>query len=392
MKRSDFFIKLISVVLFLGIIGYIGFALFGALTDPTRTALAVSFSVDDVASADGYVVRDETIVPGGGGMSVPAVSDGKRVAVGALVATVYPGEESLAGASELREVTSLIARLESAGNTAAKDAEKARSDSVLMLSAALGARSLENLDELTYTAESLIIGAVSHESIPAQLSALRERKRIIESGFNPGTPVYAQKSGIFSSVSDGFEGVNFNSVKDISIRDLAERFGRPDSTAAVGKLVYGTKWYFAAVLDAPDAYRLSVGENVDVAITRPSNLRFSMRVENIGREESGRCAVVFSCDSGLASVAPLRAVSAEITLTDATGIYVPTEAIRLEEDNRDFVYIKSGGRAERVEVTLLREYGDGYIVEPIGSNSAALRDGIEIIVRAGDLFDGKIMN
>jgi hypothetical protein len=392
MKRSDLFIKLTSVVLFLGIVGYFGFYIYGALSDPTRMALAVSFSVDEIAFADGYIVRDEALVPGGGSMSVPAVSDGKRVPLGALVATVYPGETSLAGASELREISSRITRLEAAENTAPKDAERARADSVLMLSAALKTRSLENLEELSFAAESLVLGAVSKDNIPSELTELRERKRRIESGFTPGTPAYAQQSGIFSASSDGFESVSFESIKGVGLRELTELFRAPGATNAVGKLVFGTKWYFAAILDSPDAFRLAVGQTVTVAITRPSNLRFTMSVETVGRDESGQCAVVFSCDSGLADVAPLRVVSTEITLTESTGIYVPVEAIRLEEDNREFVYIRSGGRAERVAVTLLREYGDGYVVEPTGTNAAALREGIEIIVRANDLYDGKLMN
>jgi hypothetical protein len=395
MRRSDFFMKIISGALFLALASYIGFSLYSAAKNPFLTTAALRYTVEEAGSAEGYIVREETVVAGDGSLSVPAVRDGERTASGALLANVYAGASSLSGASEIRETKLRIAQLEAAATANPRDAEEARQTSVLLLAAAVQTAAFEHMDELSLAVESLVIAAHSGAAAAAELVSLRESLARLESVYAAGSAVYAPKSGLFTSAVDGFEGVTPGALASVLPSSLAPLFSAPESGGGVGKLIFGTKWYFAAVLDASDALRLHDGDRVRVQLTRPVSASYTMTAERVGRNEDGKSVVVFSCDRGLAETASLRRVSAEVVFDEVSGVRVPKAAIHLEDDEGDnlpYVYLATGGRAERVAVTILREYGDGYIVSGAGGDASPLREGAEIIVKANGLKDGKVLD
>ena len=58
-----------------------------------------------------------------------------------------------------------------------------------------------------------------------------------------------------------------------------------------------------------------------------------------------------------------------------------------DEDGQSFVYVLEGLQAKRVDVTLLEEYS-GFWYAQKGED---LRQGMEIITQAKDLYDGKVV-
>jgi hypothetical protein len=116
-----------------------------------------------------------------------------------------------------------------------------------------------------------------------------------------------------------------------------------------------------------------------------------MLVESIGKSEDGNCVVLFSSESGIHEVAPLRYLRAEIVTGAVSGIRIPKEAIHLDDNATTFVFIQTGVRAERVNVEILCELGDVYLVRDGLETGSSLRSGSIIIVKANGLTDGKIV-
>jgi multidrug efflux pump subunit AcrA (membrane-fusion protein) len=82
---------------------------------------------------------------------------------------------------------------------------------------------------------------------------------------------------------------------------------------------------------------------------------------------------------------------ADIVSNVITGIRVPKEALHLDDDLNTFIYLQTSGFAERVDVEVLRETGDSVLVRDGVASGTPLRVDSIIIVRANDLYHGKVV-
>jgi len=116
-----------------------------------------------------------------------------------------------------------------------------------------------------------------------------------------------------------------------------------------------------------------------------------MLVERISRSEDGECVVLFSSDRGIHDVAPLRSIRADVVSGVVSGIRIPMDAIHLDDDNNTFIYLQTSGYAEKVEVDILKEIGDSYLVRAGAETGSPLRVDSIIIVKANNLYHGKVV-
>ncbi|MDR2665090.1 MAG: hypothetical protein LBC21_02285 [Oscillospiraceae bacterium] len=391
MRRGDYFIKLVTAVLFLAVASYIGLYIYNAAKNPFQTVPAEAGEYSSSVKAHGYIVRSEQALPGGGGAATPAVGEGERVAAGALVANVYSGLRALAQADEVRALRLQIEQLESQGRTEAAAAGAAAARAAAERSLGLQRGAFDEIESLRLLAESAIF-----TQMPAAadaLPALRARLDALEAEQTGRTGVYAPASGVFSSFVDGFERVgpeSIGSMRTPSALADAFQYAQADS-GSVGKLITGIKWYYVAVVDSGAAPELAVGKEARVGFTGARRVSFTMRLEEVREPEDGKCVAVFSCASGMDSVASMRHSEAEVALDSVSGLLVPRQAIRLGDDGRTYVYVLSGGRARAEHAEILGEFDEMYIVRDDAAIGSSLRVGAEIIVKANDLYDGKVL-
>jgi len=385
MKRSDFFIRLTTAVLFLAVASYIGVSIYNAVINTYVTTVALSYAVEESFPAQGFLIRSELVLTDSGDSILPIVNEGEKVASGQAVAVEHLSREALETASEIRALRMKIAKLEAPGG----GAEATRQSSVMALSAAVHSGDLSRLDELSLNIEAYIF--MESTTPEAELSFLQARLEVLERRSAGMRTVYAPVSGVFSQVVDGFEHIAPGALTGIIPSALSELFLSPSRTGGVGKLVTEFKWYYAAIMDVSDARRLSVGRQITVQFSGAYSEGVQMLVENISRREDDQCVVLFSSDRSVHDIASLRDLRAEVVFDVTSGIRVPKEAIHLDDDGTLFVYLQTGARAERVDVEILQEYGDSYIVRDGVYSGTPLRAGATIIVKANNLFHGKIV-
>lgn len=385
MKRSDLFIKIITAVLFLAVISYIGVYIYKAMINTYVTTPAINYSVEESRGAQGYIVRSETVLTDTSTAVLPIVDDGEKVASGRAVAVEYTSREALEAAGELRSLRLKIAQIEESGGSA----ESICFDSVLALSTAVHSGDLSNIDEQALNIETYIFsdGAASQSDLPA----LQARLEALENRSSGVRTIYAPVSGVFSQVVDGYEHVGPGALADISPSGLAELFAVPSKTIGAGKLVTEFKWYYAAVMDSADAARLSAGKTITVQFSGVYRAQVEMLVESVGRKDDDGCVVLFSSALRVQEIASLRFMNADIIFDVISGIRVPKEAIHLDDDGTTFIFLQTGVRAERVNVDILIESGDSYLVRDGAETGTPLRAGATIIVKANNLFDGKVV-
>lgn len=400
MQRSDFVIKLISVVLFIAIALYFGLYLYNSARSPFQTAVALTATVEEAGRADGYIVRDESVIPGNSESSVIAVSSGERVRVGQTVATVYRGGTALQTAGEIRELQQMIEQME---RISSGDAVSGNIDAVAELSAALRAGKYDDISTLAASTKNSIF---SQDAAGAEtIGELKARLALLESKSVDASAITVQQAGVFSTVIDGHESVSPADLKSITPAGFASTFSGGTAEPGVGKLISGTQWYYAALMSADDAARLVQGSTATVKFQRTYKASLEMKVERISAAENGQSVVVFSTDRQLEETSVLRELSAEVVFSSVDGLAIPKQAIHLDEAGKTYVFLLTGYQAELVYVDILAETAENYIVNSGGIMGwvvengeevyklvpTSLREGGEIIVKANDLYDGKVV-
>ena len=387
MKRSDFYIKVITAVLFIAVVGYIGVYAFNAAMDTLETATAVNFSVDLTFPARGYIVRSETVISDLGPLVLPIVGEGEKVASGQTVAVEYMSVGALDAAREIRELRSMIARLEASYDGAGVEAVGL--ESVLNLSKAVWGGDLSRLDELSLIIETTIFTESS--ALLSGLPDMKARLESLEARDSVARTIDTPVSGTFSHFLDGFEHVGPDALDGLTPDGLSELFYAPSRVSGFGKMITEFKWFYAAVMDAADVLRFSEGGQITLRFSDDYNASMDMVIERVGRPEGGECVVVFSSYRSIHELAPYRALSADVIYDVVSGIRIPKEAIHLDDDGTAFVFLKIGVHAERVNVDILVESGDGYLVRDSSGSGTSLHSGSVIIVKGNNLYDGKIV-
>ena len=388
MKRSDFYIRLTTAVLFIAVVFYIGIYLYNSALTTYETTSAIRYTVEQTFPARGFIVRTETVLADSGFVVLPIVGEGEKVASGQAIAVEYTTTSALEMASEIRALRLMIAQLEASSSPAS--AEAARLKTVLDLSKAIQHGDFNKLDELSLTVESTIFSGNS--TLVEDLPNMKARLETLEArAAGASTTIHARQSGTFSQVVDGFEYIKPSALEEISPSELMSLFDAPSRITGIGKLVTEFKWYYAAIMDADDAMRLAALRSITVQFSGAYVASLEMQIENVGSRDGDECVVLFSSDRSVHEIAPLRNLNADIVFSIVSGIRVPKEALHLDDDGKTFIYLQTGARAERVDVEILAETGDSYLVRDGAETGTPLRAGSTIIVKANNLFDGKIV-
>ena len=381
MKRSDFFIRLTTGVLFLAVACYVGIYLYNMFVNTYEVTRAISYTIEETLPTRGFIVRTETVLPDQGVAILPIIGEGEKVAAGQAIAVEYMNFDALETASEIHSLRLMLAQYESSRGP--NDA--AGLNTILELSAAVNSGNLRRLDELSVNVDANIF------AFDVDYSYLQSRLNELESRDIGARTIDAMVSGTFSHVVDGFEHINPDMLFGLSPTELDYHFNEPSHVYGTGKIITEFKWYYAAVMDFDDASQLSAGQSKTVQFSGIYNAEEQMLVESIGRREDGMCVVIFSSDRGIHNITPLRTLRADIVSDTVSGIRVPKEAIHLDDENNTFIFLQTSGLAERIPVEILRVSGDSYLVRDGAQAGTPLRVDSIIIVKANNLYHGKVV-
>ena len=240
---------------------------------------------------------------------------------------------------------------------------------------------------------AMLTGAT--DDIPDLLESMeKERTALLRGDFT--TLKNSQSSGYFYNRTyvDGYESIfTPSALEALTAEIFAELISSEPESAdgfAVGKMVYGNRWYLAIGFDATAKELFE--EAVPYSFTFPENgdRELKMTCTRILQGEDGSIVAVFSSDEVPSDFTYLRAQNVEITVGDCTGYDVPETALHTVNGVEGvYIFEDSAVYFRRVEV-LYR--GDGYcIVAEQGDRGDEYLGLHDIIVTSGEnLYDGKV--
>ena len=420
MKKQGLGTRALMAALTVLVVVYFGLQSVQYFSDPLATSLAYTYQVTDGQDLSGYVIRKEQVLPDDtNGLLQLRRTEGERVSVGGTIAAVYADQASLDMQSEIEAVELQIEQLKYAKEasvgaeaTVKLDAQILRSmrslrttlaEDRLDLAEDVGAELRAQVLKRDYNSDDTVDLDAQLQELQGQLKSLKGQAA------NSTRRIKAPVSGLYSAVVDGYETLlTPETALTLTPSQLAGLRPDPAVSSAVGKLILGDEWYYAAAMRTEDAQALRElekdGRKLQLQFAKSIDQLLPVRIHAVGEEENGRCVVIFRGRTHLAQLTLLRQQSARIISRGVKGIRVPKEALHATETRLDRetgeqirekqsgVYCVVGKEAWFKPVEVLYN-GDGFLlVEPTAEKEEdLLRPGDQVIVTAKGLYDGKVV-
>lgn len=405
MKQESVVSRIVTLVLGLFLLAYIGYQAYRALYNPVRTVSAVYTEVDDSVQIDGYVVRDESVMTRNFSSGVLEMNmyEGERVASGSAVAVVYADEASAQKSYEAAEINEQINRLTTLYSQSGESYDiDAANDRISEWAIALVKMQQESVSGTTDAiVEELKMQTLLREYIYRDkvellsvIDELRAEKSKLGAAASIIKRVYAPRAGYFSQNTDGYESVlSSKLVLNSTPSEFSETCGKyatPDGNA-IGKLISSNKWYFAAVIDEKSASRLDEGDVMTLKFNDKSLPEVEGEIVRLTEPENEKVLVAFLCNTHISSFTKVRKITAQAIVKTYSGLKVPREALRVSEDGQNGVYCLIDSQVKFKPIEIIFEKDSYYVSKYDSSDTKSLLLYDEIVVSAKNLENKKIV-
>lgn len=416
MKTGTLATRLTLAAILLTVLIYFGVNVAAYFNDPFTTTLAYGYTSESAVTVAGYVVREEEVLTGQGDLIYVSRREGEKVSQGGTVALIYPSQEALDNANTLRDLEEQLQQLLQARNLTGGTLATARLDEAVSASlvdfrSELAQGSLEGASSAGETLRSAVLqrsyAYTGTEALEASIASLQAQvSDLTAAGSGGATRITAPQGGIFSSLVDGYETVlTPDMLEDMTCQDYRD-LPAASGGGSVGKMIYGTEWYYVTLMRTDDMGSLKVGDSVTLRFQTGLDRDLTMTVERISDEDSGQRLVVFSSSRYLNLTTLLRHQNAQIIFNSYSGLRVPRSAVRIltetvtDEDGTELtekttgVYCLWGSAARFKPVDIVWQEDSYILVTPAegATSTRTLRAGDEVITAAEDLYDGKVVN
>ena len=397
----------LSVVLSIGLMLYIGYHLFYGLTQKTETATATVATVGSALEMDVYIFRDEDpLAISEAGSFVPNVADGARVGIGRVVASLYDAS-SPDTVSQIAGLEKQLAVLEQIKNsnlsvrdTSAIDGEiydivqniaaasrEGDGGNILSLRAAL--ISEWNRRESLTGASSDIDGAIER---------LRAEKDSLTRSLGPcRRQITAPRSGYYYAACDGYEGTfTAAAAETMSLSEFrALTRTDPDTVENAGKLASSYIWYAVGVASRETGRTLIEGKVYPITFLYNEEKTLLLTLTRIV-EEDGQAMLVFRGDTLPTDFRLTRSQPVSMVCEEYTGLRIPASALR-SQGGVTGVYIRYGSTVYYRAVKIILEEEDWCLVEispeedPPDGHTWLKQNDI-VITKGRGLYDGRVLS
>lgn len=402
-KDHRIFSRVVMPVAFAAIVIYLIFSAWAGIRDPYTFVMTYEGTMEDGFRASGWIVRQETPIPGGDGMVQMNLIEGEKIGRGQPLGVLYQSAEYEQNQKALNQTRVDLGALQYATydgspKGAALDDQLLSAMKTVRMMGSSGAcgdvtGQADTFRKLVLRREFLVNAEAVGEMYVAA-DALYAKMDELQNAQNAATEITAETSGIFCGDLDGYETLLTPDVLDGIMPEDLSGFSRlipkADPTA-LGKLVSSWRWYYAVSVSDEEAKRFSVGGRVSIQFDAvPKAL--PMTVESVSENQNKRAVVVLRSAENLELIEGLREESCLIVFESDEGLVIPKEALRVLEDGSTVVYTVSGYLAAMKPVTVLAENSHSYLVEPgTSEGKEILRSGDEVILASAELYDGKVV-
>lgn len=383
--------NVLMVLLSVSVIATISTIMYHFVDTSYETETAIRATADESKFFEGVYVRDETVLnySGGGAVSYQ-IPDGGKIAVGDVIAEIYPDEASIERQQQietLQEKLDVLERISNPGTIEqAQPADLSRQISQYYEDivhnkdrsdlSAVSASEQQFLE--AYSTYQIVIskGTVSFADQIASLSSQISELQSAQSAASD--TIKSDTSSYFVSHIDGNESkltaANISSITPEALQEVIQT-DETDETGngIIGKSIAEYGWYMLGIIDNQDL-KYQVGDTVTLRLLTSSASATATIQELRNTGTDGQVMAVLYCDTMTSDFVQHRTDNVEMILGEYEGIKVPRDAIRFKD----------------VEETVVDEETGKESTETVNSRGVYVQDGEKIEFRRLDvIYEGK---
>lgn len=370
-KNKYIFLGIIIVIILI----YLVYIIFNLIKNPTDTFLVQNGQLASEEAIQGYIIRDELVLKGENyknGM-YQIKSEGDKVAKGESIFRYYTsGEEKI-----LKQIEELDIKIQEAWNNESdiftRDIKQLEQQIENKLNDIYKLNDIQKIKEYKKDLNSYITkkAKIAGEYSPSgsYLKKMIEERSELENKLNQGSEyLNATKAGVISYRVDGLEQVltpnNLGSLSKKMLEELNLKTGQiVASSEESGKIIDNFYCYIACVLKSEniDKSGAKLGDKIKLRLSNSKET--TAEIIYIAQESNDEYLVVFKIDKYIEDLISYRKISLDIIWWNASGLKIPNEAIKYENENLAYVIRKKVGYTDKIYVKILRQSEQYSIIE-----------------------------
>ena len=422
--------RLVSGVLALLLLSYVGYQVYRSKHTEVRTETAEKYTASDLVQTTVVVLREETLLQTNtSGVADYVISSGEKVCKGEVIAKIYASDTQITAQHE-DEADSAISQLEELqepGNTYSLQVPAINEQIISQMETIFGSlrsgefsEAFSGKNKLLYLLNQKQIAAGQTVDFSAQIAALKtQREAAAAKTASPVGTVESPSSGYFIQKTDGMEGVyDITNIASISCDDVRTLLNDPVSSVsdAVGKIATDFNWYLVCIVpnDQLTGFRqLDSDETVSVSFPFVTGVSVPATVEAINQSgKNSEAAVVLHCKELNSALSAIRRETANISVNEYTGLRVSQKAIHYEtlektvtddsgnkttvQQEVEGVYVLHGSQINFRQIVPLFSTESYVVCDMNPDEDSLLTDSTvelydEVVVEGTDLYDGKVV-
>ncbi len=412
MKAKRLLISLAVVILSVFVILYAMIQLISGLTADVTYEYVTVQKQEKTLEKTGYLLRNESVLYASSeGILTYSVSESQKVGVGQLIATVYPSAQGINVQEEINEIEKKIAILtKSAVDTSYLTSDVSKIDgkiysSLINANTALGSKDLSLIpkekEQLLINMNKRLLVTAGQGDYAEQIAQLQEKKdQLTASLQNPISTVYADKTGYFSTLLDGFETVYTpDKIENLTLEGydaLVQSSEVEYTNSAIGKLVTDFDWYTLCEATVQEVEDLTVGKAYPITYLYSSAQQLSgILAKKIIQTDSDRAILVFLIEEVPKNFDYTRQQTIKIVLSSKNGIAFPASALRIV-DGVQGVYVVAGNVVDLKKVEIIDSADSKYLSKEFSDLEEGASEYLSrfdrVITEGKNLYVGQILD
>lgn len=371
------------------------------LNPPVKSEMVRYGTIENAEDYDGIVIRDENVIlSDSSGVLESVVSENDVVKKGKHIASVYMGGMDSQTQAKLKQINARIAEITGSqvGNLPFEN-DKAKIDNHISTRVSdmiinINDKNIRNVSELKNDLNILISKKleISGESGNAMaiLDDLKNQKEQYEQRLSSTKQnLYAPKSGIYSTVIDGFEQVlSGKSMKSMTVADFKtindkEQELNPGPQSPVCKIVSNVEWYAAILVDSKKASEMTSGQSVYIKLGENTD-EYKATVSYISPVDGKKCVVGVTATEYSEEAMKTRKTKITLITEKHNGIKIPVEAIRVNNGVQGVYTVTEGLMKFKTAEIVYKDNKYAIVKEnTIGNSSVLLYD--EVVIDAKEV-------